>query len=107
MNVTFKDPDLKTIYDEGTISHGRYKIFCRNVKLVQGFIRAVDLMIDATSTEDLKIFSYLHYEKLKHEEKSSIRVLNGYVHRLLFTENEHGIEVELLEIDDKHYGKKR
>ena len=31
---------------------------------------------------------------------------NGYVHRLIFNEKEDGIEVELINIDDTHYGNK-
>lgn len=42
----------------------------------------------------------------------SIRIIHlldylRYVHRLLFTETEDGIEVELIEIDDTHYGNKK
>ena len=66
-------------------------------------------MYDVDSTEDLKPFSFLHYEKLKYqnEPKSSVRLVNGMVERLLFTETENGIVVELLEIDSTHYGNKK
>ena len=59
-------------------------------------------MYNVDSTEDLKLFSFLHYEKLKYlhdEPKSSIRLVNGMVERLLFVETDDGIEVELIEID--------
>ena len=48
-------------------------------------------------------------EKLKYmkEPLSSVRLVNGMVERLLFTETEDGIEVELLEIDSTHYGNKK
>ena len=39
--------------------------------------------------------------------KSSVRIDNRHVERLLFTEHEDGIEVRLLEIDSNHYGNKR
>ena len=66
-------------------------------------------MYDIESTEELKYFSFLHYEKLKYqkEPKSSVRLVNGMVERLLFTETDNGIEVELLEIDSTHYGNKK
>ena len=38
---------------------------------------------------------------------SSVRLSNRYVHRLLFKETADGLEVELIEIDDTHYGNKR
>lgn len=66
-------------------------------------------MHDVESTDELKLFSFLHYEKLKHqvEPRSSVRIVNGMVERLLFTETDDGIEVELIEIDSTHYGNKK
>jgi hypothetical protein len=67
-------------------------------------------MYDVDSTEDLRYFSSLHYEKLKYqrdEPKSSVRLVNGMVERLLFVETDDGIEVELIEIDSTHYGNKK
>lgn len=67
-------------------------------------------MYDVESTEQLRIFSFLHYEKLKYQDKetkSSLRLVNGMVERLIFTETEDGIEVELIEIDSTHYGNKK
>ena len=52
----------------------------------------------------------LHYEKLRHQEDkpiSSVRLVNGLVERLLFSETDDGIEVELIEIDSTHYGNKK
>ena len=59
-------------------------------------------------TYDLKQFSFLHYENLKYQKEplSSVRLVNGMVERLLFSETEYGIEVKLLEIDSTHYGNK-
>lgn len=75
---------------------------------MEGYQRAVSIMYSIESTEELKYFSFIHYEKLKHqkEAKSSVRIVNGMVERLLFTETDDGIEVELLEIDSTHYGNK-
>ena len=58
--------------------------------------------------EDLKRMSFLHYEQLKYDYSgsSSVRLLKSYVHRLIFLEHEDGIELELIEIDDTHYGNK-
>ena len=67
-------------------------------------------MYDVESTEKLKGFSFLRYEKLKYqnkEPKSSLRLANGMVERLIFTETEDGIEVELIEIDSTQYGNKK
>ena len=67
-------------------------------------------MYNVESTDDLRVFSFLHYEKLKYQDrepKSSIRLANGMVERLIFTETQNGIEVELIEIDSTHYGNKK
>ena len=109
MKITFKDKALSDLYKDGRTEDRKYKRICRNVRLIEGYQRAVSIMYDIESTEELKYFSFLHYERLKYqkEPKSSIRLVNGMVERLLFTETDNGIEVELLEIDSTHYGNKK
>ena len=106
MNILFKDEALSELYINGKTNDRKYKKLCRSKKLVEGYQRAVSIMYDVASTEELKIFSFLHYEKLKYQKEpmSSVRLVNGMVERLLFAETEDGIEVELLEIDSTHYG---
>lgn len=109
MKVTFKDEVLLELYETGKTKDKRYKSFCKNKKFIDGYIRVVKTMHDIDSTADLKLFSFLHYEKLKYqvEPRSSVRIVNGMVERLLFTETDDGIEVELIEIDSTHYGNKK
>ncbi len=109
MKITFKDKALSDLYEDGKTEDRKYKKISRNVRLIEGYQRAVSIMYDIESTEELKYFSFLHYEKLKYqkEPKSSVRLVNGMVERLLFTETDNGIEVELLEIDSTHYGNKK
>lgn len=86
----------------------KYKDVARNPELLNGFIRAVNIMMNVSSVPELRAYSFLHYEKLKYEysDYSSIRLSNRFVHRLLFIETPDGIEVKLIEIDDTHYGNK-
>ena len=73
-------------------------------------LRYLNCMKRARPMIKSKSFSFLHYEKLKYqkdEPKSSVRLVNGMVERLIFTETEDGIEVELIEIDSTHYGNKK
>lgn len=110
MKVIFRDIALSELYETGKTKDRKYKQICKNKKLVDGYVRVVNIMYDVDSTEDLKPFSFLHYEKLKYqhvEPKSSVRLVNGMVERLLFVETDDGIEVELLEIDSTHYGNKK
>lgn len=110
MKVTYKDDALKELYETGKTKDRKYKLICKKKKLVEGYQRAVGIMLDVESTDALKPFSFLHYEKLKYqnqEAKSSLRLANGMVERLIFTETPDGIEVELIEIDSTHYGNKK
>ena len=109
MKVIFKDDALADLYENGKTNDSKYKKLCKNKKLVAGYQRAVSLMYNVDSTEELKPFSFLHYEKLKYQKEplSSVRLVNGMIERLLFTETEDGIEVELIEIDSTHYGNKK
>ena len=110
MKVIFKDNALSELYETGKTKDRKYKQIYKNKKLIEGYIRAVGIMYDVDSTDDLKPFSFLHYEKLKYqrdESKSSVRLVNGMVERLLFAETDDGIEVELIEIDSTHYGNKK
>ena len=78
--------------------------------MVDGYIRAVGIIYDVECTDELKNFSFLHYEKLKYPQKeplSSVRLVNSLVERLLFKETKDGIEVELIEVDSTHYGNKK
>lgn len=109
MKIIFKEEALSDLYEHGKTDDRKYKKLCRNKKLVEGYQRAVSIMYDVDSTEELKPFSFLHYEKLRYQQEpmSSVRIVNGMVERLLFTETEDGIEVELIEIDNTHYGNKK
>lgn len=78
--------------------------------MVDGYIRVVGIIYDVVCTDELKNFSFLHYEKLKYHQKeplSSVRLVNSLVERLLFKETKDGIEVELIEVDSTHYGNKK
>lgn len=107
MNVIFKDETLQELYETGKTKDSRYKKLCRNKRFVKDYIDVVTLMMSVDKVDDLKTYSYLHYEKLKYRPESSVRIDNGRVERLLFTEHEDGIEVRLIEIDSNHYGNKR
>ncbi len=107
MNVIFSDNALKEIYETGKTKDGKYKKLCRNKSFIQDYIAVIDLMFSVEKTDDLKAYSYLHYEKLKYRGESSVRIDNGRVERLIFTEHEGGIEVRLIEINTTHYGNKR
>ena len=99
--------DLLDLYESGRSR--AYKEVARNSELMEGFRRAVRMMTLVTSVAELRRFSYLHYEQLKYQWSgfSSVRLSNSYVHRLIFKETDNGLQVELIDINDTHYGNKR
>lgn len=107
MKISFADEALAELFETGKTSSRKYKQVCKSKKLVNGYIRAVKLMQDVQSTKELSTFSFLHYEKLAHDPRSSVRIVNGMVERLIFLETDNGIEVELIEINSTHYGNKK
>ena len=84
----------------------KYKKYQRDGKFLDALDRVYFTMQSQKKASDLKQYSYLHYEQLKHVGMSSVRVLNGRVERLLFHELEYGIEISLIEIDETHYGQR-
>lgn len=100
------DAELYELYTTG--NNSKYKEIIRNKELISGFFRAVNAMMSAKDIHELKNISYLHYEKLRYQYsgKSSVRLSNRYVHRLIFTEDNDELTILLLEIDNTHYGNK-
>ncbi len=99
--------ELYSLYTKG--KSREYKEVAMNKELYSGFVRAVRSMESAENVAALKQLSYLHYERLKYQlnDMSSVRLSNRFVHRLIFREVEDGIQIDLIEIDNTHYGNKK
>jgi len=109
MQIIFLDPALEELYFTGKTKNRKYRKICKKQNIISGYMRAVDIMHDVTKTSKLVEFSFLHYEKLRANKSglSSVRLDNRCVERLIFREVSEGIEVELIEIDENHYGDKK
>lgn len=108
MNVVILDQDLDELLH--TKKNRRYRKVERSKALFDGLDRTIRIMRQAEHVNMLRDTSFLHYEKLKYgvyKGKSSVRIANGAVERLIFTENENWIEIYIIELDDTHYGNKR
>ena len=105
--IVLMNDDLRELYETG--KNRRYRMVEKTPELREGFVRAVRIMTSAVSVDDIKAYSFLHYERLKHgwSGYSSIRLSNRFVHRLLFKEIEDKLQLHLIEIDDTHYGNKK
>lgn len=109
INIIFADRDIEELYIAGTCSKAIYNKLCRDKSFYLSLVRVIETIRYSDNIEMLKGISYLHYEKLRYENfgKSSVRIKNGRVERLIFTENENGIEITLIELDTTHYGNKK
>ena len=107
MNVQFEDENLKELVETG--KNKKYKKFAKVKPLMQGLAKVYKTLALISNVADLGQFSYLKYEKMKNEYSgcSSVRIANGYVERLIFTEHEGGITIKLIKLDDSHYGNKK
>lgn len=109
MKIFFKEKSLEELYEEGKTKDKKYKKICKDKKLLEGYQKAVFTIISVNKLDELRQFSYLHFERLKYQnndKKYSVRLVNSYIERLIFIERDNGIEVELIEIDSTHYGNK-
>lgn len=107
MKIEFEDEDLKELIETG--KNKKYKKIAKVKKLMEGLIKVYRILDQAPNVSLLSMFSYLKYEKLKYEYSgcSSVRIANGCVERLIFTEHDGGIKIKLLKLDDTHYGNKK
>ncbi|MCF0208765.1 MAG: hypothetical protein HUK07_04880 [Bacteroidaceae bacterium] len=109
MNVNITDDELKDYITTGK-SNGKYKKLSRDRKFSEKLVNIYTLMRSVPNTEALKMYSFLHYEKLRHQKEdnlSSVRIMNGRVERLLFNETDDGIEITIIELNETHYGNKK
>lgn len=107
LTVEIIDDDLRELIIEGNNRKGKYKELARDKKFVKKLTDIYNTMRTVEHVSKLKEYSFLHYERLKHISKSSVRIFNNRVERLLFIETEDGIQISLIEIDKNHYGNKK
>ena len=106
MKIVFEDTDLEELITTGRNS--KYKKYTRNAKFMKALATAYNYMRLIDVASDLRAISFLHYEQLAGTNgKSSIRVVNGMVERILFREFDGGISITVLSLDDTHYGNKK
>jgi plasmid maintenance system killer protein len=104
MNIIFKDTELEQLVLYG--KSRKYVKYTRDAKFIEKLTSAINIMRAVKETSMLANYSFLHYEKLKRVDLSSVRVMNGRIERLIFKEINNGIEIEMLELNNDHYGKK-
>lgn len=106
MEILFTDEEIEdaVLYSN---FHGKYKKYKSAGKLKKYLQKVFNALRAAKDTETLKSIQTLRYEKMKYDKSgfSSVRIGYNSKYRLIFTENELGITIELIEIRE-HYGDK-
>ncbi len=107
MKIEYEDEDLKELIETG--QNKKYKRIARDKILMNGLTKVYRILDQAPNVSLLSQFSFLKYEKLKYQYSGycSVRIANGRIERLIFTEHEGGITIKLLKLDDSHYGNKK
>ena len=105
MKIQIEDNDLRDLLLTGTSN--KYKALARDKRFMEALGRAYRLLEVVQNANGLKVYSFLHYEQLKRSPKSSIRIMNGRVERLVFEEIDDGVGIKSLELDREHYGNKK
>lgn len=106
IKVEISDDDLRELILYG-VNSGKYKKLARDKKFVKKLTDIYNLMRSVEHVSQLKDYSFLHYEQLRHISLSSVRIFNNRVERLLFRETETGLEITIIELNEDHYGSKK
>lgn len=105
MKIEIEDKDLEELILTG--ENSKYKQLARDSKFMEALARAYRLLEVVEKASGLKVYSFLHYEQLKGSRKSSIRIMNGRIERLLFEEINNGLEIKALTLNRDHYGNEK
>jgi len=107
MKVEFEDKDLEELITTG--KNKKYKKVSRVKTLMEGLDKVYRSLKSVPNVSYLRLISNLKYERLKYDYSgySSVRIANGYVERLIFTEHDGSIKIKLLKLDSTHYGNKK
>ena len=105
MEICFEDEDLEELIFTGM--NRKYKKYSRDRKFMENLIDVYNYIRAAADIKALSAYSFLHYERLRHNDLSSVRIMNNRVERLLFRELENGICITIIELNTTHYGNKK
>lgn len=104
MKIQIIDNDLKELIYTG--SNNKDRQLARDKSFMAALGRVFRVLEIVENTNGLKKYSFLHYEILRGVCRSSIRIMNGRIERLIFEEIDNGLIINLLEINRDHYGNK-
>ncbi len=103
MQVIFEDKDLEELVATG-YNH-KYRKYARDKKFLDRLKWIFTTMRGVTNCSELRLYSYLDYEKMKYEDNQySVKVMKHHIERIIFRKIKGGIIIEIIKLDDTHYG---
>ena len=107
MIIEYENEEIKDFILHGNASSRPYSKWKSNKQLRKDLDKVMGILTLSENCSMLNFFKALNYEHLKHnyEGKSSVRLGYKSKFRLIFTEFENGIRINILEISE-HYGDK-
>lgn len=109
MKCYFQDVELEAFVSDKKNAGNKFKRYARDNRFYNGLVRVFQIISSVDDTAGLKDFSFLHYERLKHQDETigSVRILPNRVERIIFRELNDGVEIIILELNTTHYGNKK
>ncbi len=107
MKIVFEDKDLEELWDTG--DNRKYRKYAQDPMFMKNLKQVIHYLYTVEKASDLGKIGRLNYKHLEYEYKgqSSIRVMYKRVERILFAEYEDGIRINILQLDNTHYGNKK
>ncbi len=105
MNIEFEDEDLEDLVYRGKSSNKLYKKISRTPKVMADLSHVMNTLQNAKNVDELFNFRRLNFERLTGNLRgfSSLRVGYSSKYRMLLIEQDEGVKVTVIEINE-HYG---
>ena len=107
INISYNNKELEDLILRGQSTDKLYKKLSKNRRFMFDLNKVMGILHSVSNVSELYDFKSLHYEQLKYDLSGFSSVRIGYTskYRLLFLEQESGVSIELININE-HYGDK-
>ena len=107
MEINFDNKEIRDFVLSGIADSRPYSKWRSNRQLRLDLDKVMRILSTVDNCNELQLYKALHYEQLKHDRKgqSSVRLGFKSKFRLIFTEVNNGIVINIIEISE-HYGDK-
>lgn len=107
MEINYENKEIEDFILFGIAESRPYSKWRSNRQLRQDIDKVMKILTIADNCTELQLYKALHYEQLRYDRigQSSVRLGFKSKFRLIFTEHNNGITINIIEISE-HYGDK-